>query len=374
MRRDGGRLVAIDARGYFTRGGVGRYTRNLVRELVVAEERHVRLRLLISNRHHPGDLDLPPAAGVEVVVSRAGWMDVEEENRWLGVEIADVDLFHSLTGHWLPTAGASVATLHDLTPVVRPRLVAPDARRFGRTVATTIVRASHLIADSQATARDARRVFGRQAPPTTVVHLAAAPTFHPGVPLGDVLHRHGLLARGFVLAVSALNPHKNLARLVDASAAAGVAAPLVIVGAQREATTDVEDTIARQRLTGQVRMLGRVTDEDLAALYATCRAFVYPSLYEGFGLPVIEAMACGAAVIASRGSSIPEVAGDAALLIDTSRTASLAAALRRIDRDPSLRQALRRRAVARAATFSWTRAAADTLAVYASALEKAKAA
>jgi glycosyltransferase involved in cell wall biosynthesis len=116
-------------------------------------------------------------------------------------------------------------------------------------------------------------------------------------------------------------------------------------------------------------LIGRLPDPDLAALYGSCHAFIYPSLYEGFGLPVLEAMACGAAVVASRTSSIPEVAGDAALLVDPARTRSLVAAIKRIHQDGALRDRLRRLAVVRAAAFSWNRNAAATLRIYSGVLE-----
>lgn len=357
-------LVAIDARGYFTGGGVGRYARNLLREVVSAASRQVDLRLLISNRHIPAELELPRAPGVEVIVSRADWMDGAKERRWLDREVADADLVHVLSGHWVATHVPSIVTLHDLTPLVRPRLVGAEARQTARRVVAALVRASRVIAVSETTAQDARRVLGWQIPPIAVVHHAAAPAFRPGVECDGVLWRYGVAADEFTLAVSALNPHKNLAQLVAAYAASAVTRPLLIAGAHREAAAEVHDAVVRHGLMGRVRLVGRVSDEDLAALYAGCRTFVFPSLYEGFGLPPLEAMACGAAVIAAHAGSIPEVVGDAAVLVDPFSTASLAAALRRVDADAALRKDLRRRSVAHAATFSWARAATATLAIY----------
>lgn len=370
------RVVAIDARGYFTGGGAGRYTRNLVRDLVSAPARDVALRLLISNQHQPNDLDFPigddarpGTPPVTVVVSQAEWMNRDEEARFLEDEVADASLFHSLGGHWLPVGVPSVATLFDLTPLVRPRLVSDQARALGQQIADTVVRASQLIVISHSTAHDARAVLGGAVPPMVMIPAAAAPHFKPGIADPAVLAAHDLQDSGFLLTVSVINPHKNLGRLVDAYNASGVELPLVVVGALRDDTDRVRARIERLGLKDRIRLIGRVSDHELAVLYGRCRAFIYPSLYEGFGLPVIEAMACGAAVVASRTSSIPEVAGDAALLADPARTRSLAAAIRRIVQDDELREGLRRRAVVRAASFSWARAATATLRVYTSALE-----
>jgi glycosyltransferase involved in cell wall biosynthesis len=364
------RVVAIDARGYFTGGGIGRYTRSLVRALAASCGPRIALRLLISNCHEPGDVDLSPDADrhVEVRVSRATWMNGAEEDRWLAEETAGADLFHSLTGHWMPREGG-IATLHDLTPLVRPRLASIDARRTGQRIAEHAGRASHLVVVSHSTARDARAVLASRVPPMTVIPEAAAATFKPGAPAEAALARYGLERDRFLLTVSVLNPHKNVARLIDAYAASGVDSPLVIAGAHRDDTGRVQAAIARSHVEDRVTLVGRVSDEDLAALYGSCRVFVYPSLYEGFGLPVVEALACGAAVVASRTSSIPEVTGDAALLADPGRTRSLAAALRRVNQDTVLREKLRRLAVVRAATFSWSRTATATLGVYESVLE-----
>jgi glycosyltransferase involved in cell wall biosynthesis len=363
----GDRLVAIDARGFFTGGGIGRYTRNLVRGLVSARPAGTILRLLISNRHAPADLEIDDV-NAEIVVSRAGWLEWEEEERWLAEEIADADLFHSLSGHWLPERPASVATLLDLTPLVRPDLFADEGRRFERTVTRAMNRAAHVIAISRSTAHDAHRLM-TGVPPISVVPLAADVIFKPTTPDAELLDRYDVVADAFVLAVSVLNPHKNLVRLVEAYAQSGVFTPLLIVGAHREATGLVEQAIDAHRLGGRVHLVGRVTDAELASLYSSCRAFVYPSLYEGFGLPVIEAMACGAAVIASETSSIPEVAGDAAWLVDPVETGSLAYALRTVDRDSAIRQDLRRKGAERAKLFSWTSTVSQTLAVYDDVLE-----
>jgi alpha-1,3-rhamnosyl/mannosyltransferase len=202
----------------------------------------------------------------------------------------------------------------------------------------------------------------------TVIPKAAAPVFRLGLSADPTLERYGLQADGFLLAIGGVGPHKNLDRLLEGYGQSGVQTPLIITSSQEDAAP-IGSLVDRRELDGRVRVIHEVSDEDLAALYGRCRAFVYPCVSEGFGLPVVEALACGAAVIACRTSSIPEIAGDAALLMDAARTRSFVSALKRIDGDPALREHLRRRAVVRAAAFSWARTAAATRRVYEQALE-----
>jgi alpha-1,3-rhamnosyl/mannosyltransferase len=168
-----------------------------------------------------------------------------------------------------------------------------------------------------------------------------------------------------VLAVGTLEPRKNLPRLIAAwtrlPEELRSAHALALVGPRG---WDDEEVLAAARAAG-VRLLGRVGDAQLHALYANATAFAYPSLYEGFGLPVLEAMAAGAPVLTSLSSSLPEVAGDAALLVDPRDTAAIAAGLERLLRDAGLRERLRVAGRARAAAFSWERTARETHALLA---------
>jgi glycosyltransferase involved in cell wall biosynthesis len=174
---------------------------------------------------------------------------------------------------------------------------------------------------------------------------------------------HPTLGRPYVLAVGTLEPRKNLERLI---AAWGRLPPalqdshtLALVGPRG---WDDAPILSAARAAG-AQLLGGVTDDELRALYAGAAAFVYPSLYEGFGLPVLEAMAAGAPVITSNVSSLPEVAGDAALLVDPRDEAAIAEAIERVVTDPTLADDLRARGRPRAAAFSWARTARETLAV-----------
>jgi glycosyltransferase involved in cell wall biosynthesis len=137
----------------------------------------------------------------------------------------------------------------------------------------------------------------------------------------------------------------------------------VIAGGRGWLSEGIERRAADQGLAGRVRLSGYLPDPDLPALLSGALAFVFPSLYEGFGMPVLEAMACGAPVLTSSTSSLPEVAGDAAMLVDPADTDAIAAGIARIVGDPALRADLRERGLARAATFTWDRCARETLAV-----------
>ena len=174
------------------------------------------------------------------------------------------------------------------------------------------------------------------------------------------------LSKDYVLAVGTVQPRKNLVTLVKAwKILRDRAAPcpqLVVAGARGWKNSQLDETIRRLGLTGdQIRFLGVVPEEDLPVLYSGSSVFVFPSLYEGFGLPLLEAMACGVPVIASNTSSVPEVVGDAALLVAPTEPEAFAEAVLRLRSDDNLRRAKVEKGLSRAAGFSWRRAAAQLL-------------
>lgn len=186
-----------------------------------------------------------------------------------------------------------------------------------------------------------------------------------------VLLKNGL-RRPFFLAVGSLQPRKNLLRLIEAYADVRRAHPeihLVIVGPGGFRASRIRDAIVERGLSDSVQRLGYVNDQDLAAIYNAAVALVYPSVYEGFGLPVIEAMACGRPVVAANTSSLPEVAGDAGILVDPFDVSSLRNAMMRILDDPRAACELGERGLARAAQFSWRRSAQMAVAAYRAACE-----
>jgi glycosyltransferase involved in cell wall biosynthesis len=227
-------------------------------------------------------------------------------------------------------------------------------------------RARAITAISQATADDLGRRFPVTLGKTTVTPLAADPSFgaHPAAPARAIAARHGI-AGPYVLAVGTLEPRKNLPRLIEAFATlpADVRGDhvLALVGAAGWETAGTQRSIAAH--AGLVHALGHVSDADLHGLYRGAALFAYPSLYEGFGLPVLEAMTAGTPVLTSDVSSLPEVAGDAALYCDPLDVGSIRAGLARGLRDRDGAAALAVRGRERAALFSWDRHASETLAV-----------
>jgi glycosyltransferase involved in cell wall biosynthesis len=205
-----------------------------------------------------------------------------------------------------------------------------------------------------------------------VVPEAAAPGFSPrdAEAFAVVARRLALEARPYALFVGTLEPRKNVPLLLEAftRVRAKLDVQLLVVGGRGWLDEPIFAAHARSGLGDAVRFLGNLDEDDLAVLYSHARAFVLPSLYEGFGLPVLEAMACGAPVICSNAGPLPEVAGDAAMLLDPHELTPWAEAMLAVLTDDQLADGLRQKGFARAATFSWTRAALATRDVYREAL------
>jgi len=262
----------------------------------------------------------------------------------------------------------TVVTVHDLAFLRFPNTLTPGRRRY-LTAATrdAVRRAERVIAVSASTARDVVELLGAAPDLVTVVPLAADPAFRPLPPAALAAFRAERgLARPFVLSVATLEPRKNLPLLLRAFAriAADVEHDLVLVGAEGWMGGELRATLGRLNLGDRVRLAGFGDPADLPSWYGAAELFVYPSLFEGFGLPPLEAMACGTPVVVSTAASLPEVVGDAALAIDPTDEAGLAASMGRVLFDPILAADLRARGLARAAGFSWARTAAATVGVY----------
>ena len=267
--------------------------------------------------------------------------------------------------HVLPLAHPlpSVVTVHDLGyrhfPGAHPagqRLYLDWSTRFSARAA------SHVIADSSATQRDLAHYYGVPAHKVSVVYPGRDEQLAWVDPAAVRARYH--LAPDYLLHVGTLQPRKNLSRLIEAAASLRGQWPglqLVLAG---QPGWQAGPILEQARASAEfVRLLDYVPDDDLAGLYSGARAFVFPSLYEGFGFPVLEAMACGTPVACANTSSLPEVAGDAALLVDPLDTAALAGAMARLLAEEALRAELAAKGLAQVRKFSWQRAAQETLQV-----------
>ena len=320
--------VAVDTSPLVqTRAGTARYLNGLLREL----ERRADIDLRRVAFGGPGRA----AAFVRDTI----WYPIRLPRTARGA-----DLLHCPTYRG-PVTGARplVVTVHDLAVFRHPQAFNRWSRLYGPRVIPRVLRAATLIiAVSEFTRRELVELVGVPADRIRVIPNGVDDAFAPDGPGAD---------GEFVLAVGTLEPRKNLHRLADAARRAGV--ELRVVGAPGWGGVDVGGD--------GVRWLGWVSDEELARLYRGARCVAYTSVYEGFGLPVLEAMACGTAVVTSRGGATEEVADGAAVLVDPSDPAEIATG---IERAVAERETLRRRGLERARAFSWSAVAEATVAVY----------
>jgi glycosyltransferase involved in cell wall biosynthesis len=298
---------------------------------------------------------------------------------------ARVDLAHApyFASALLPQR-PTVVTVHDLIPLLLPAYRG-DARvrAYMRLVSCAARRAALILTDSEASRRDILRLLRAPAERVRVIYLAAEAHFRPAehVQLVSALKRKHALPECFLLYLGGFDQRKNIAFLLRAFAEALKAFPadqtrprLVLAGQlpreDSDFAPDPRRMIREWGLEGSVQCIGRVSEEDKPLLYAAAEWFVFPSLYEGFGLPVLEAMSCGAPVIVSSTSSLPEIVGEGGILADPTDVEAWAEALVRGWSQPERRAALRERALKQAAQFSWTKAALETRHAYQQAFQR----
>ena len=272
-----------------------------------------------------------------------------------------------------------VTTIHDISFEHFPRLFRPTTRaRLRALVPWSGRRSAAVITVSEFSRRDLLERYRLDPEAVFVTPEAAEPQFRPvpALEASRVVRSLGLPDR-FILAVGDLQPRKNLPRLLmayDLLLQRGVDVPdLAVVGKRAWLDGEILETVARRRLEKRVRFAGFVPGEALPSLYSSADVFVYPSLFEGFGLPILEALACGAPTVTSNVSSMPEVAGDAALLVNPESVEELADAIDRALGDSDLRAEMIMRGHVRASQFTWERTAAKTVEAYAYALSAGRA-
>lgn len=288
----------------------------------------------------------------------------------------DDHLYHS-PNFFLPDfPGRSIATVHDLS-IYRFPESHPDARRklFDLEMSRTLRRADHILVDSEFARREVIDYFGWPNTKVTAVHLGVSAAFHPRTEpeARPVLGRYGLGWKRYALCVSTVEPRKKIIELLDAYEVLPDRLrqdfPLVLAGAPGWLNDDILARLERGGRSGWVRHLGFVPDADLPSLYAGAHAFCYPSIYEGYGLPVLEAMASGVPILAANRSSLPEVADGAAWLVDPEDHDAMREGLRNLLENDTWRASATRLGVEIARRATWDRCAERTIAVYADVLD-----
>jgi glycosyltransferase involved in cell wall biosynthesis len=353
------------------RTGVGYYTEHLLQHLAREVEATGDEIVVVSNKPIDTQQPLPPHVRVHDghrFPVRIGWMQVRARR---ALDAVRPDVAHFTNG-MMPVGSpvSTIVTVHDMSLRLYPQCHPLRRLLLNRPLMHVAIRqATSIVTVSESARRDLLRLHGIAADRVSVVHEAASPAFHPITDqstLDRVRVRYRLPAR-FVLYVGTIEPRKNLSRLVEAFARArrrGIPHHLVCVGPYGWSSRDLTGRIERLGMTDAVHFTGYAPFDDLPAIYNLGELFVFPSMYEGFGLPVVEAMASGTPVITSNTSSLGEIAGDAACTVDPTSIDAIADALVGVATDDAWRRELSARGLRRAAAFSWTQTAKEMLAVY----------
>jgi glycosyltransferase involved in cell wall biosynthesis len=269
----------------------------------------------------------------------------------------------------VPSNVAKILTVHDLESRLYPQTMSLKTYWGHRLLVWPSVRqADRIVSDSASTARDLQSILKVSEAKIDVIHLGVDSAYKPQdreKAAQYIASKYGV-SKHYALAVGTVQPRKNLVTLIEAMKIVRDRAEgsfqLIVAGARGWKNTKLDETIRHLGLTGEdIRFLGFVPEEDLPMLYSGSCSFVFPSLYEGFGLPLVEAMACGAPVVASNSSSIPEVVGDAALLVPPTQPEAFAEAILRVRSDSDLRNEMIEKGLRRAASFRWDIAARKLL-------------
>jgi glycosyltransferase involved in cell wall biosynthesis len=361
--------IGIDARlVYYSQAGIGQYILNLAEWLAQIDGANEYV-LLQSRKDNTTIIEQANFRRVSL------WTPSHHrfEQQSLLAEIAPLglDLLHS--PDFIPPFRANfrrVITVHDLAFILYPQFLTRESARYYGQIDQAVRRADHIIADSENTRQDILRMLGAPPDKVSVVYLAASPLYRPII-LAQArqwaAQKFGI-TDDFILFVGTIEPRKNLPTLLQAYrqllTAYKMDVGLVLVGEEGWLYDEIPELVTKWRLVDRVRFLGRVPNEDLLHLYNAAGVLAHPALYEGFGLTPLEAMACGTPVVVSNASSLPEVVGDAGLLVEPRDVDAWAAALWRVFADDALRDELSQKALARSRYFSWGRTARQTLRIY----------
>ncbi len=356
---------------YYRKAGVSYYARRLVRALAGLQAPRFTLRILLDRR----DADtgwVPSNVGVVRVATpahhRYEHLTLPAELAGLGLRRAPRAVLHSPDFITCRGRFRKVITIHDLYFMEHPEVMSADGMRYYSRIRWSASVADRIIAVSHFTRQDILRLIPEAAPEKVVVVHEAADR-ESKIESDAVLHSAlPVLNTRFILFVGTLEPRKNLSTLLRALARLPGEVRLVVVGAVGWRDEALGDVACELGVADRVEFVGWVSEEELDALYRRARLLVMPSLSEGFGLPVLEAMSRGTPVVCSGAGSLPEIAADAALLHEPTDDFELACHIIALWTDDALHAEYARRGLARVQRFSWARAAQETLAVYRAAL------
>ncbi len=361
--------IGIDARlVYYSQAGIGQYILHLVNSLAEVDRENEYV-LLQSRKDDTTILRQPNFRRVSLWTPSHHYL----ERYSLNIELMrlGLDVLHS--PDFIPPhkpSCKSVITVHDLAFLLYPHFLTRESARYYGHIDQAVRWTDHIISVSESTKRDTIQYLGVSEDKITVVYEAANPIFCPidrAEARQQVRNRHGVDAP-YILFVSTIEPRKNVPTLIRAVwqllECYKADVHLVLAGGKGWLFEDAFATVEELKLDSRVHFVGRVTSEDLLALYNAAELLAHPAFYEGFGLPPLEAMACGLPVVVSNVASLPEVVGDAGLLIDPHDVDELTVAMWRVLNEPDLRQEMRTRGLQQAARFSWERAARETLNIY----------
>lgn len=376
--------IGIDYTAAHEQGaGIGRLVRDLIAALSTQD--HQTLYHLFVAGANTATLPAPPAPNFH-------WHPSRLSPRWLArlwhkarlplpVEafVGKVDLFHATDFTLPPTLPGckTIVTVHDLSFVKAPETAHPAQKAYlDKAVPWSVQRADHVIADSAATKQDLIEVYGTSPEKISVLLSGLNGRFQR---VEDAAQRQAVRSKydipadvPYIFSIGTVQPRKNYAQAIAALQALGDAyrdIHYVVAGGKGWLDNPIYETVQQSGLTDRVHFIGFVDDADVPALYSDARLTWYVSLYEGFGFPVLESMACGTPVLTSNVSSLPEVAGDVAPMVDPQDTAAIAAAMRRLLEDTTLRHQLISAGYAHLQHFTWERAAQELQQIYAMVLE-----
>jgi len=372
--------IAIDYTSALAQGGgIGRYTRELVAALAAEDKQTPYLLFAAGQRYNK----LPPPPGANFT-----WRPARLGEKWFArlwhraripapIEMwtGPVSLLHAPDFTLPPTRQETrtLLTVHDLSFIRAPETSTPGLRAYlNAVVPRSVARADHIVAVSAATQQDLVTLYDTPIEKISVLHNAVDSHFHridDHKTLRAVRHRYKLGDAPYILAVGTVQPRKNYERLVEAFHRLELSdIKLVIAGGKGWLAEPLYRRIEDLKMHDCVQLTGFVDDDDLPALYSGARVFAFPSLYEGFGIPPLEAMACGIPVVTSKTSSLPEVVGDAALCIDPYSVDELTEALRTTLFDEPIRQVLITKGYIRVKQFTWQATAQQLCELYAKLL------